>query len=235
MLRPSLHRSRTILASVALSLLVRVGYSQEAPAEDRWEKAISEFEKKDKESPPAPGQIVFVGSSSIRLWKLEESFPDLDTLNRGFGGSQVADSVRYADRIVIPYKPRQIVFYAGDNDLAAGKSPEQVRDDFKAFVAKVRAALPEVEIIYLSIKPSEARWKLVEEGRKTNQLIEEFCKAGKDLKFVDVGSPMLGKDGKPRPELYVEDKLHLTPEGYELWASILRPHLAPPKNEASKN
>ena len=142
------------------------------PVKDRWESAIRDFEAQDRKQPPAPDGIVFVGSSSIRLWKLTESFPGLEAINRGFGGSQLADSVRYADRIVTAYRPKLVVLYAGDNDLAAGRSPEQVFADFKHFVAKVHAALPKTRILYIGIKPSLSRWKLIDKIRDANRRIK---------------------------------------------------------------
>ncbi len=107
------------------------------------------------------GGILFVGSSSIVRWDVAKWFPNMPVLNRGFGGSQIADSVHFAERIIVPYRPRTIVFYAGDNDLASGKTPEQVLADFKAFVSKVRASSPEAKIIYVGIKPSIKRWSLI--------------------------------------------------------------------------
>src|SRR5438094_7398035 len=140
-------------------LIVWVGHAVPAADQpDRWESAIRAVEEQDRMAPPPPGGNVFVGSSSIRFWKLADSFPDLACVNRGFGGSEMADSARYADRIVTPYKPRVVVLYAGDNDLALGKSPEAVRDDYKQFVAKVRAKLPDVKIVCIAVKPSLQRW-----------------------------------------------------------------------------
>lgn len=192
---------------------------------DRWESAIQEFEKKDKSSPPPQGEIVFVGSSTIRLWNLAESFPDLKCINRGFGGSHMADSAHYTDRIIVPYRPRLVIVYAGDNDIAAGKSPEQVFADAKSLVAGVHAKLPHTRIIFISIKPSVQRWQLFEKQREANRLIAEFTQQDPRLGFVDVTESMLGPDGKPRLELFVKDGLHLLPEGYKLWVSLLLPIL----------
>ena len=196
-------------------------------ASDRWEQAIRDFEAQDRKRAPTPGGIVFIGSSSIRLWKLAESFPGLPAINRGFGGSELADSVRYADRIVIAYRPRIVVLYAGDNDLASGKSPERVSADFKQFVAKVHAALPKTRIVYVGIKPSLSRWKLIDKVRDANRRIKEFAAADPRVVFIDVEKPMLGLDGKPRPELFQPDGLHLNAAGYRLWSDLLRPHLEP--------
>lgn len=199
--------------------------AQAADRSARWEKAIAAFETKDKENPPPHRAVVFVGSSSIRFWDLGKSFPGADVINRGFGGSELADSVHFAPRIVVPYEPRTVVLYAGDNDLAAGKSPEQVAADFREFVKVVHAKLPKTRIVYLSIKPSIARWKIVDKGQKANELIAEQCKADERLTFLDVGTPLLGTDGKPRAELFKSDGLHLNAKGYEIWAGLVKPLL----------
>jgi lysophospholipase L1-like esterase len=199
--------------------------AEDRPAAVPWESAIEAFEKQDSEKQPPKNAIVFVGSSSIRLWDLAKSFPGKAVINRGFGGSQLADSVRFAPRIVVKYEPRLAVLYAGDNDLALGKSPEQVHADFRAFVEVVHKALPQTTIAFLSIKPSLARWRLVDKIQKANALIEASCKGQKRLRYIDVFTPMVGDDGRPRRELFAPDGLHLNAKGYELWASILSPHL----------
>lgn len=192
-----------------------------------WEKAIVRFEERDKkEGMPAPDGILFVGSSSIVGWKtLKEDFPGLTVINRGFGGSQIQDSTYYANRIIFPYKPRTIVFYAGDNDIAANLTLEQVLGNFQTFALKVRDALPEAKILFLAIKPSPSRWAM--EGRMVaaNNAIADWMATQKNMALVDVHTPMLGDDGMPRPELYLADRLHMTPEGYKLWTSILAPYL----------
>jgi lysophospholipase L1-like esterase len=214
-------------APMLLILAALLGSASDAAAPDNgpWEKEIRAFEKRDRQQPPPEGAVLFVGSSSIRLWNLSDSFPGVATINRGFGGSQLADSVQFAERIVIPYRPKLIVVYAGDNDIAAGKTPAQVAADFKHFVGKVRPALPETPIAFLSIKPSIKRWALVDRIRATNRLIEQYAADGDQLRYVDVFTPMLGADGLPRKELFREDGLHLNAEGYKLWAETLRPVL----------
>jgi lysophospholipase L1-like esterase len=201
------------------------GHAEDKPAVAPWQSAIAAFEKQDKDKPPPKNAIVFVGSSSIRLWDLAKSFPGKEVINRGFGGSQLADSVRFAGRIVVKYEPRQVVLYAGDNDLGVGKSPEQVHADFQAFVQIVHKALPKTMIAFISIKPSIFRWRLVDKIQKANTLIEADCKRQERLVYIDVFQPMLGDDGKPRRELFAPDGLHLNAKGYELWASILDPYL----------
>jgi lysophospholipase L1-like esterase len=191
-----------------------------------WEAAIRRFEEQDRKQPPPQGGVLFVGSSSIRLWDLAKSFPGLPVLNRGFGGSQLADAVQFAPRIVLPHKPRVVVLYAGDNDIASGRTPEQVFEDYRRFVAVVHAGLPAARILFLAIKPSFARWRLVDRMRAANRLIQEHATTDPRLGFVDVHTPMLGADGQPRRELFQPDGLHLSAQGYELWASLLRPLLA---------
>lgn len=213
------------LAAVLSPAVLSTSLSAAEPAASPWEKEIRAFEAKDKQQPPPEGAVLFVGSSSIRLWKLEESFPDVKTINHGFGGSHLADSVAFAERIVIPYRPKLVVLYAGDNDLAAGKPPARVLADFKQFVAKVEAALPETRIAFISIKPCPKRWALVDRVRETNASIAEFIAGDKRLHFIDVFPPMLNADGQPRAELFREDGLHLNAAGYKLWASVLRPTL----------
>ena len=211
----------TLLALCLIAVAAKPGERQ-APFEDE----IRAYEATDAKNPPTKGGVLFVGSSSIRLWTtLAEDFPDLPVLNRGFGGSRIAHATHYADRIVLPYEPKTIVFYAGDNDLAAGNTPQQVLADFRAFVEHVRAKLPETTILFISIKPSTARWKLVEQMREANRLVKEFCEAGDNLVYVDVFTPMLGPDGKPRTELLRKDGLHLTREGYKVWRDAVAPHL----------
>src|SRR5262249_22553589 len=146
---------------------------------------------------------LFVGSSSIRLWKtLAQDFPNHRVINRGFGGSQIADVTAYADRVILPYKPKLILVYAGDNDIAADRAPEQVLADFQALAKAIHGTLPEVRILFISIKPSISRWPLVEKIKAANQLVDEFTRHDARLGFIDVFTPMLGADGRPRPELF---------------------------------
>lgn len=191
-----------------------------------WESEIKAFEEADRRAAVAEGGVLFVGSSSIRLWEtLAADFPSVKVVNRGFGGSHLEDSTHYADRIVIPYRPRLIVLYAGDNDIESGKSPSRVLADFKEFVRVVRRRLPRTRIAFISIKPSPARWHLADQVRRANELIRAYAERTRGLVFIDVFTPMLGSDGKPRPELFVEDGLHLSTEGYRLWRRVISPHV----------
>ena len=193
---------------------------------DRWEKEIKTIEERIADGTSPQDAVLFVGSSSIRKWKLEESFPDLKTANHGFGGSQLADSLHFFDRIVVPVRPSVIVIYAGDNDIASGKTSAMVCDDFRAFVEKVEQQLPDCrKVLYLSIKPSIKRWALAEKLQDANTSIRKVCESNPRLGFVDVWAPMLDAEAMPRADLFVEDGLHLNDQGYTVWSNALRPHL----------
>ncbi len=152
-----------IIYTVFLGLIFSVASAEES----RWEKTIQAFEKRDAENPPPKNGILFIGSSSIRMWNTDADFPELNIINRGFGGSQTADSVEFAHRIAIPYAPRLIALYAGDNDIAVGKTPSQVLEDTKTFFQLVHKSLPQTRIAYVAIKPSLARWNQAESGAKS--------------------------------------------------------------------
>ncbi|MBI2481786.1 MAG: hypothetical protein HYV60_25020 [Planctomycetia bacterium] len=194
--------------------------------ESRWESAIQAFEKEDADQMPSKNGIVFVGSSSIRKWDLKKWFPDRNAINRGFGGSEAADSLEFADRIILKYEPRIVVVYAGDNDIAHDKTPQRVYDDVKQLVELIHHKSPKTKIVYIAVKPSIKRWALVDQVREANRLITELASSDERLVFVDVDKPMIGDDGMPRKELFVEDGLHLSEEGYAIWTSLVAPHLA---------
>jgi lysophospholipase L1-like esterase len=195
-------------------------------AVDRSEAEIRAFEESDRSAPPSPGGIVFVGSSSIRLWRsLASDFPGLPVLNRGFGGSTLPEAIHYLPRAVLPYRPRTIVLYEGDNDLTLGWGPAQVADDYRAFVRAVRDALPNTRIIFISLKPSPSRWRMVDQQREANRLVQAIVARDTLQTFVDVFTPMLGANGRPRPELFVADSLHMTPAGYAVWREQVAPVL----------
>lgn len=200
--------------------------TREPPAPDPWEAEIAAFEAADRQQAPRPGSVVFVGSSSIRLWNtLATDFPGIPIVNRGFGGSEMADALRFTDRIILPYRPRMVVVYAGDNDLWNGKSPQRVLDDFRSLVRSVHQELPETRVAFIAVKPSVARWKMAPEVRATNELVRRFAASDPRVDYIDIFTPMLGADGTPRPDLFVEDGLHLNSRGYELWTSVVGPFL----------
>jgi lysophospholipase L1-like esterase len=191
-----------------------------------WRGQIKAYERADRASPPPRSVIVFTGSSSIRLWTtLAQDMQPLPVINRGFGGALIAHVNHYAQRLVIPYQPRAVVLYAGDNDLAfpAWKSPQKVLDDFSRFVGLVRAALPETWIYYISIKPSPQRdWPLIQ---RTNRMIAAHTRTLERVQSIDVSHAMLDAEGELRRDLYDADPLHMNAAGYALWTSIVRPVL----------
>jgi lysophospholipase L1-like esterase len=209
--------------STIVALVLTTAALAAAVSPERWEKAIAAFEEQDKASPAPREGIVFVGSSSIRLWDVKQAFPDLPCTNRGFGGSHMADSAHFADRIVIPFKPRVVVVFAGGNDIAAGTTPEQVCEDFKSLVGKIHAALPRTKVYFVSLFPTVARWKLDDKLRQANALIEAYAKTDERLGYIDTRTKMTGADGGPRPELLRADNLHMNDAGYTIWNEIVGP------------
>jgi len=198
-----------------------------AQTAERWDAAIQKFEDQDKVSPPPQNGVVFIGASSIVRWNLPESFPELGAkaINRGFGGSQSVDSVRYVERIVVPYHPRIVVYYAGDNDVEANVPAREIAHQFELFDQKVHRALPQTKIIFISIKPSIRRWRWIDTIRSANAIVKAYCAKEKHLAFMDIEQSMIGADGKPNPDLLVADGLHMTPAGYRIWTAALTPLL----------
>ena len=207
------------------------GDSKEYPSPERFEKNMQKFEAADKKQPPPKGAIVCIGSSSMRGWHktIKNDLAPLTVIPRGFGGSNMNDALHFADRIVLPYKPRAVVVYEGDNDIAQGIAPEKVADTFRAFVTKVQTEFPNCRIYFLSIKPSISRWHMWPEMKKANSLIDAECEKDKRLTFVDVAFGMLDDEGNPRKEIFQDDNLHMTRGGYVIWRDVLKPILL--KNE----
>lgn len=192
-----------------------------------WETEIEAYEAADAVERPSPGSVVFIGSSSIRRWEtLSEDMAPMQVLNRGFGGSVIAQSTHFADRVVLPYEPSAVVMYAGDNDIAfGGVSADCALRDYEAFVQKIWEGAPGTPIYYISIKPSPARWSNWDEMKRANALIEARTVTESALHFIDVSEAMLVEAGEPDPSLYALDGLHLSVAGYELWTSLVRPRL----------
>jgi lysophospholipase L1-like esterase len=189
----------------------------------KWEKDVALFEKQDRELPPKKGGALFVGSSSIVRWKtLAADFPELNVINRGFGGNQIKDSTHYAERMIFPYEPSKILLRAGGNDINAGWPAEDVFADFVAFVKKVRTRLPDVQIYYISLAATVKRLEQVAEGEKMNRLIADYCQANSGLTFIDSSSCTLGDDRQPSLKYLVGDKLHLNELGYRRMTAAVR-------------
>lgn len=219
---------RNLLLPILLagSALLCAAETAPAPAGPRFEKEISAYEAKDKENPPTPGTIEFIGSSTFTRWStVVADMAPLPVFNHAFGGSAVGDMLRAAPRIVIPHKPKVIVYYCGDNNMTKGENsdPEVPVTGFADFVALVRADLPETRFVYVSIKPSPSRWAAWPKVSEANSKIKALCEADAKLAFVDISPALLGADGKPDESLYVKDRLHTTAEGYAKIAAILKP------------
>ena len=192
----------------------------------RWRESLDGFAALDKAHAPAPGGVVFVGSSSIRLWNdLEREFGTEGIVKRGFGGSRLSDVARYAAQLVLPYKPRLVIVYAGDNDIAEGATPDEVLASYADFVDQVHAALPNTRIAYLSIKPSPSREAMMPAAIQANEKIEQWSKADPMLDYIDVYTRMLDAKGRPRADLFLGDSLHLNAAGYAIWKSAIAEHL----------
>ena len=215
-----------LLLGLALLPLLCVARDNRPNDHAQWSIDIAAFQAADRVHPPPQGAVLFIGSSSIRFWKtLASDFPEVHTINRGFGGSEIDDATFFADRIVAPCHPRAIVMYAGDNDLADGDSPAYVRDDFAAFVRKARALEPRVPIAFIAIKPSVARKALLSQIREANTLVRRYAASQRGVTYLDVFTPMLGVDGQPQAKWFIGDGLHMNRKGYALWISIVSPWL----------
>ena len=217
---------RLLVAVAALSLLtlVPVAASAQPPAE-RWARALVDFDAADRAAPPPQGAILFLGSSTIVNWDTTKSFPGLGIINRGVWSSSLSDAVQRVDRLVLPYAPRLIVLYAGENDINSGVTSEQVAVEFERFTTLVHAKLPQTRIVFIGLKPTILRWPQMHRMRLANNLIRQYCEHDDRLAFLDVDGVMLGWDEKPRKELFLEDGLHLSAQGYALWNVLLRPFL----------
>lgn len=213
--------------ALAQAAAARAAPASAPPSWAQWEEDIRRFEEGDRLHPPPRGAVLLVGSSSIRLWETaERDFPGVPIVRRGFGGSELGDVAHFADRIVLPYEPRTIVLYAGDNDLAAGRSPGQVFAAYRELVVLVRRRLPRTRIVFIAIKPSLARWALADRMRRTNALVRAYAaRDPRRLVYVDVFTPMLDSTGAPRRELFLEDGLHMNARGYAIWTERVRPYV----------
>lgn len=192
----------------------------------RFENEIAAFEAADKKNGFTKNGILFTGSSSIRMWStMEEDLKDFPTLNRGFGGSTIPEVLHFMGRYVFQHEPQVIVFYCGENDITEGASPQTVFSSFKAFVKIVEAKSPETKIVFISMKPSLARWKLWGKFREGNQLIENYIATHPNIEYMDCGISMLRRNEKVRGDIFIEDGLHMNAKGYEGWTKQIIPIL----------
>lgn len=199
-------------------------YAQQQPFYDE----IQQFKKQDSISFLPKNAILFVGSSSFQKWKdVQSYFPDYTIINRGFGGSALPDVIRYAEDIITPYYPKQVLIYCGDNDLAASDTvtPQMVASRFKTLFHIIRKSLPKANIAFVSIKPSPSRKHLMPKMKQANLLINSFLSKQNNTSFIDVFHPMLLAGEKPMPGIFLEDSLHMNAKGYAIWEKVIRPHL----------
>jgi len=214
------------ISVIILLLFLNSCKDKPEPVQYPFENEIQNYEAIDKKTPTPDNPILFVGSSSIRMWKtLEEDMAPLIVINRGFGGSQAHQVIHYLDRIVLPYNPKAIVVYEGDNDIASGKSPQQFVDECKKIVQLVHDELSNVPILFLSVKPSFSRIQFEPQRKLANQLLLEYCETGDLLKFIDVSATMFDESDQLKKDIFLEDQLHMNEKGYQLWIEIIKAEL----------
>lgn len=214
------------LVALLLALLSGGVLADQPPADPaRFADEVASLEKRDAATPPPQNGILFIGSSNIRKWPVAEAFPGLPTLNHGFGGSQLSDSVFYFDRLVTPAHPKLVVLHAGGNDLSAGRSPAQITADLKEFISKLHTALPGTRLLFVGCIPAPVRVNLKDKFHETSRLIHELVRSDRQVTFLDPEKPLLSPEGEIRPELYLEDHLHLNAQGYEILTKFVMPDL----------
>jgi len=191
----------------------------------RFAEDIQKFQKLDEEK-PSEGDILFVGSSSIRFWTtLQQDFPEYEVLNRGFGGSHMSDLLFYLDDLVLKHKPRKVFIYEGDNDINDKEDSTSILKEAQEIVKKIHEALPNTKIIFISAKPSIARWDLKNQYLQLNYRLRSYANQYSYLDFVDVWQPMLDGSGKPRADIFIEDDLHMNEKGYDIWQKVIEPYI----------
>lgn len=204
---------------------VCIGQNSLFSQQKKFEKEIIAFEKQDSIRAPVKNANLFVGSSSIRLWRsIDSDFPKQAIINRGFGGSNLVDLEGYIPRIVTKYSPAKVFIYSGENDIAEGVTAQETLERFQKVFTKIRESLPNVPIVFISIKPSESRWAQYQTQKEANQLIKSYLKTQTDAKFINIVGKMLLK-GKPNPSLFIADKLHMNRKGYEIWVKQMKKYL----------
>jgi lysophospholipase L1-like esterase len=219
---------KRILLIVALLFVQSLCWAQTAendPDPARFDGEIAQFQQWDAKNSYPEQAILFVGSSSIRMWETHEAFPEYPIINRGFGGSHISDVQHFYDQVIKKYNPSVILFYAGDNDVAADKPVEQVMADYKEITDRVLDDFPDVKFVYVPIKPSSSRWQYWSAMDAANQKIKAYNKMHSQLYYIDLATPLLGSDGTPDDSFFIDDQLHLNKSGYAVWNQIVAPKL----------
>jgi len=221
--------STFVIAAILLSAS-SASQAQNPVLKERFEKQVQEYEAGDRKSPPPAGAILFAGDSQFFRWKtIHEDLAGYTLINRGIDSFQLPDLLHYLDRLVLRYQPRLIVLHVGGNDVHNGRTPAQLLADFQTFVAKVRARLPDVRIVYSSITPGPGRWDEAPQRVVANRAIQEYVASQPGLEFVDLWTAMLTPGGQPREELWVEDRVHPNHAGYLIRVDLTKPLLGPPR------
>ena len=217
--------SKTIKTLAAVILLLQIAFITNAQP---FANDIAAFKKQDSLAPPQKNAILFVGSSSFTKWKdVQSYFPNHTIINRGFGGSILLDVIRYEKDVIFPYQPKQIVIYCGENDVASSDTVtgKVVLERFKKLYTDIRQQLPEVSIVFISLKPCPSRWQMKDRMLESNRLIKKYLKKKKNTTFISVWNSMLDKDGRPIADIFIEDKLHMNAKGYAIWQKLIEPYL----------
>jgi len=197
--------------------------SSSVMGQNAFENEIRNYEKQDSIALPKKGQILFIGSSSFRIWKtFSTDLAGISAINRGFGGSTMTDALYYFDRMVVKYAPSTVVVYEGDNDLAKGKSPEELAKEYEDFSNRLKKALPKTKLVYLAVRPSLSRIAIVDKQKQFNGWLEKYCKSQKGRFFLDMHSPFYLPDGTLMPDIFVADRLHLNEKGYQIFSAKIR-------------
>lgn len=220
----TLFRSLFKISLVACFISLPVALSAQVYNPETFEKNIKAFDKRDSIENVQPGANLFVGSSSITNWKdIATYFPDAYVINRGFGGSKFVDLLYYADRVIMPYKPAKIFIYEGDNDIASGVDTKTLIQQAKELRKKIAVAYPEVPVVFISVKPSLARWNLKDKYVEFNNALKKYTKKEKLTAFADVWTPMIDENGEVFKDVFLKDDLHMKPNGYQIWQKALQP------------
>ncbi len=224
-----MRRALSIFAMAAILLSASNAPQAQNPAlKERFEKQVQEYEARDRANPPPRGAILFAGDSQFFRWAtIHDDLAGYTLINRGVDSFQLPDLIHYVDRLVLPYEPRLIVLHVGGNDVHNGRAPAQVLADFQTFVARVRARLPDVRIVFSSITPGPGRWDEAPQRVAANRALQEYIATQPGLGFVDLWGAMLDPDGQPREELWVADRVHPNHAGYLIRVELTKPLLGP--------